>query len=219
MNLRIFVRHSAAHFDAVSGVKFWIFHISGFDLPEVVSHGHQTTIRTFAGDLDADGDLDAVAELHHGARLDVKDAKGRDVIAWAQPRRAAPHHLAERAQRPAALLAVILQPRQVALHALLDGRDTPPSSAVNYVAAVQRKIDEIGCGEIATLCGRYYAMDRDKRWERINLAYDAIVRGLGPTAATAGRSGWHPSRRSAPWGPKNASAFANVTPSGGVIVH
>lgn len=52
---------------------------------------------------------------------------------------------------------------RVFVHCFLDGRDTPPTSGVNYVAALQRKIAEIGCGEIATVVGRYYAMDRDKR--------------------------------------------------------
>ena len=66
---------------------------------------------------------------------------------------------------------------RVFVHCFLDGRDTPPSSAVNYVAALQRKIDEIGCGEIATVVGRYYAMDRDKRWERTQRAYDLLTKG------------------------------------------
>src|SRR5882762_2667396 len=56
--------------------------------------------------------------------------------------------------------------RRVFVHCFLDGRDTPPSSAEKYVAALQDKMNEIGIGEIATLVGRYYAMDRDKRWER-----------------------------------------------------
>jgi 2,3-bisphosphoglycerate-independent phosphoglycerate mutase len=68
---------------------------------------------------------------------------------------------------------------RVFIHCFLDGRDTPPSSAVNYVAALQQKIEEIGCGRIATIIGRYYAMDRDKRWERTERAYDLLVRGQG----------------------------------------
>ena len=68
---------------------------------------------------------------------------------------------------------------RVFVHCFLDGRDTPPSSAVNYVAALQRKLDEIGCGEIATVCGRYYAMDRDKRWERTQRAYDLLTKAIG----------------------------------------
>ena len=60
----------------------------------------------------------------------------------------------------------------VYVHCFLDGRDTPPSSATQYVAALQRKLDEIGCGEIATVVGRYYAMDRDKRWERTQRSFD-----------------------------------------------
>src|SRR5438552_8878450 len=64
---------------------------------------------------------------------------------------------------------------RVFVHCFLDGRDTPPSSAVSYVAALQAKIEEIGCGRIATIIGRYYGMDRDKRWERIQRAYDLLV--------------------------------------------
>lgn len=72
--------------------------------------------------------------------------------------------------------------QRVFIHCFLDGRDTPPSSAANYLAALQKKIDEIGCGEIATVVGRYYAMDRDKRWERTKRAYDLLVHGAGQVA-------------------------------------
>src|SRR5438552_10763552 len=71
---------------------------------------------------------------------------------------------------------------RVFVHCFLDGRDTPPSSGADYVAALQRKIEEIGCGKIATVIGRYYAMDRDKRWERIQRAYDLLVSGVGARA-------------------------------------
>ena len=71
---------------------------------------------------------------------------------------------------------------RVYIHCFLDGRDTPPSSATNYVAAVQRKTAEIGCGEIATLVGRYYAMDRDKRWERTQRAFDLLTKAIGSHA-------------------------------------
>jgi 2,3-bisphosphoglycerate-independent phosphoglycerate mutase len=70
----------------------------------------------------------------------------------------------------------------VFVHCFLDGRDTPPSSGAHYVAALQRKIQEIGCGEIATLIGRYYAMDRDKRWERTQRAYDLLTKAIGERA-------------------------------------
>ncbi|HEY8224996.1 MAG TPA: 2,3-bisphosphoglycerate-independent phosphoglycerate mutase [Pyrinomonadaceae bacterium] len=68
---------------------------------------------------------------------------------------------------------------RVFVHCFLDGRDTPPSSGADYVATLQRKIDEIGCGRIATVIGRYYAMDRDKRWERTQRAYDLLVHAVG----------------------------------------
>jgi len=71
---------------------------------------------------------------------------------------------------------------RVFVHCFLDGRDTPPSSALNYVAALQKKIEEIGCGQIASLCGRYYAMDRDKRWERTQRAYELLVKGVAERA-------------------------------------
>ncbi|MBC7931097.1 MAG: 2,3-bisphosphoglycerate-independent phosphoglycerate mutase [Rubrivivax sp.] len=69
------------------------------------------------------------------------------------------------------------------VHCFLDGRDTPPSSAERYVKALQEKIAETGFGEIASLCGRYYAMDRDKRWERTKRAYDLLVHAEGERAA------------------------------------
>ena len=73
----------------------------------------------------------------------------------------------------------------VSVHCFLDGRDTPPSSAADYVEALQKKIDEIDCGRIATVVGRYYAMDRDKRWERTQRAYDLLVNAVGVRASNA----------------------------------
>src|SRR5262249_29121575 len=69
--------------------------------------------------------------------------------------------------------------RRVYIHCFLDGRDSPPSSAEKYVAAMQAKCKEIGVGEIASVVGRYYGMDRDKRWERIERAYRLLVHGEG----------------------------------------
>jgi len=71
---------------------------------------------------------------------------------------------------------------RVFVHCFLDGRDTPPSSAAHYIQALQKKIEEIGCGQIASLIGRYYAMDRDKRWERTERAYELLVKGKGELA-------------------------------------
>ena len=68
---------------------------------------------------------------------------------------------------------------KVYIHAFLDGRDVPPSSAKEYVAQAVEKCAEIGVGKIATISGRYYAMDRDNRWERVEKAYSAIVYGEG----------------------------------------
>ncbi|SDS68978.1 phosphoglycerate mutase [Paenibacillaceae bacterium GAS479] len=69
---------------------------------------------------------------------------------------------------------------QVYIHAFLDGRDVAPDSAVNYLTQLQAKIEELGIGRIATVQGRYYAMDRDKRWERVEKSYRAMVYGDGP---------------------------------------
>jgi 2,3-bisphosphoglycerate-independent phosphoglycerate mutase len=68
---------------------------------------------------------------------------------------------------------------RVYVHCFLDGRDTPPASAAVYVSALQRKMADIGCGEIATIIGRFYAMDRDKRWERIIRGYELLVNAVG----------------------------------------
>lgn len=69
--------------------------------------------------------------------------------------------------------------KRVYVHAFLDGRDTPPKSAQESIAVVQRKCEETGIGRIATLVGRYYAMDRNKNWERTREAYELIVDGRG----------------------------------------
>ena len=76
---------------------------------------------------------------------------------------------------------------RVYVHALLDGRDTPPNSGAGYVAALEQKMREYGVGKIATVGGRYYAMDRDKRWERVKKGLDAMVKGQseGGTATSA----------------------------------
>ena len=73
----------------------------------------------------------------------------------------------------------------VYLHAFLDGRDTPPTSAKGFLAQVEDKMKEIGVGKVATISGRYYAMDRDNNWDRIEKAYNAITLGEGNTAESA----------------------------------
>jgi 2,3-bisphosphoglycerate-independent phosphoglycerate mutase len=84
-------------------------------------------------------------------------------------------------QRQIAALARILAEAgvPVAVHAFLDGRDTPPKTAVLYVRQFQEDVAGLRDLRIATLCGRYYAMDRDKRWDRVERAYRAIVAGVG----------------------------------------
>ncbi len=71
----------------------------------------------------------------------------------------------------------------VLIHAFTDGRDTLPTSGQDYLRQVQQRCREYNVGRIASVSGRYYAMDRDQRWERIRLAFDAIVHGQGPRAA------------------------------------
>jgi 2,3-bisphosphoglycerate-independent phosphoglycerate mutase len=67
----------------------------------------------------------------------------------------------------------------VAIHCFMDGRDTPPTSGAGYIEALQQEIRRLGVGRIATVCGRYYAMDRDKRWDRIERAKQAMTEGVG----------------------------------------
>ena len=71
------------------------------------------------------------------------------------------------------------------VHAFLDGRDVAPNSGIKYVAQLEEAIKEIGAGEIATVSGRFYAMDRDKRWERVEKAYNALAHGEGEKATSA----------------------------------
>ena len=74
---------------------------------------------------------------------------------------------------------------EVYVHCFLDGRDVPPSSAKEYLAQLEDEMKKIGVGKIATIMGRYYAMDRDNRWERVEKAYSAMVKGVGETAASS----------------------------------
>ena len=74
---------------------------------------------------------------------------------------------------------------RVFVHCFMDGRDTPPSSGARYVQELQEQIEALGCGQIATLCGRYHAMDRDTRWERVEKAYRLLVCAEGERATDA----------------------------------
>lgn len=74
---------------------------------------------------------------------------------------------------------------KVYVHPFMDGRDVPPSSGKDFIVELENYMKEIGVGKIATVSGRYYAMDRDNRWERVQLAYDAIVNAKGETAISA----------------------------------
>ena len=73
----------------------------------------------------------------------------------------------------------------VYVHCFLDGRDTAPVSAESFIAELENKMEEKGVGKIASIIGRFYAMDRDKRWERVSKAYDALVKGIGEKESSA----------------------------------
>ena len=73
----------------------------------------------------------------------------------------------------------------VFVHGFTDGRDVAPTSALSFVEDIENYMNEVGVGKFASLSGRYYAMDRDKRWERVQLAYEAMVNGKGNTATSA----------------------------------
>lgn len=75
--------------------------------------------------------------------------------------------------------------KEVYVHGFLDGRDVGPTTARDYILETEKQMTEIGIGKFASIHGRYYAMDRDKRWERVSLTYNALVDGVGQTAATA----------------------------------
>src|SRR2546430_2156859 len=79
-------------------------------------------------------------------------------------------------------MAPRLRVPRVFIHAFTGGRDEPPNSAAGYIGELVERIRAIGTGRIASVSGRYYAMDRDKRWERTERAYRAVVEASGPTA-------------------------------------
>ena len=74
---------------------------------------------------------------------------------------------------------------RVYVHPFFDGRDTPPASGKSYLEALIAKMTELGVGKVASMSGRYYAMDRDNNWDRIQLAYDSLVKGEGVKATDA----------------------------------
>jgi len=76
----------------------------------------------------------------------------------------------------------------VFIHAFTDGRDSPPDSAAGYIADIEEKATEIGIGKIATVMGRFYAMDRDSRWERVQQAYECLTTGKGLRASNAAKA-------------------------------
>lgn len=77
---------------------------------------------------------------------------------------------------------------KVFIHCITDGRDTPPTSAAGYVADIEKKCQEIGIGEIATIVGRYFIMDRDNRWERVEKGYNCVFAGIGEPFSDADKA-------------------------------
>ena len=77
---------------------------------------------------------------------------------------------------------------EVYIHAFMDGRDTPPTSGVDYIRALENKCKELEVGKLSTIIGRFYAMDRDKRWDRVETAYNAMTLGEGKHSKTAERA-------------------------------
>ena len=75
--------------------------------------------------------------------------------------------------------------KKVYVHCFLDGRDTPPTSGKEFVAELEKKMQELGVGEVASVMGRYYAMDRDKNWDRVQKAYDVLTKAEGEKAESA----------------------------------
>ncbi len=88
-----------------------------------------------------------------------------------------------------ALMAARMGVTKVYIHAFLDGRDTPPKSAEGYLHSLQERLDGLGVGRIVSLCGRYYAMDRDKRWARVEKAYDLLAQGRSEFQAETAQAG------------------------------
>ena len=75
--------------------------------------------------------------------------------------------------------------KKVYVHCFLDGRDTPPTSGKEFVAELEKKMQQLGIGEVASVMGRYYAMDRDKNWDRVKKAYDVLTKAEGEKAESA----------------------------------
>lgn len=75
--------------------------------------------------------------------------------------------------------------KDVYLHAFMDGRDSPPNSGAGYMRDIEAKMSEIGVGKVASVMGRFYGMDRDKRWDRVQAAYDCLTQAVGNTASSA----------------------------------
>ncbi|WP_303720446.1 2,3-bisphosphoglycerate-independent phosphoglycerate mutase [Malonomonas rubra] len=78
--------------------------------------------------------------------------------------------------------------KDVCIHAFMDGRDTPPSSGAGYLEQLEAELAKSGLGRVATVVGRYWAMDRDNRWDRVEKAYKALTEGIGQQAATSAKA-------------------------------
>lgn len=126
------------------------------------------------------------ATLTDAADMAVKNDKAVHILGLLSPGGVHSH---EEHIHAMAELAVQRGAARVYLHAFLDGRDTPPRSAASSIRAMEDKFKELGAGRIASIIGRYYAMDRDHRWPRIQAAYDVITQGKAAFTATNAMEG------------------------------
>jgi 2,3-bisphosphoglycerate-independent phosphoglycerate mutase len=109
----------------------------------------------------------------------------------------------------------------VAIHAFLDGRDTPPSSAAGFMETFENQISGFNDVDVATVCGRFYAMDRDQRWDRVEKAYDLIVSGTGndaPDAVNAIRAAYYADITDEFVEPASIAGYAGVQNGDGILM-
>lgn len=128
----------------------------------------------------ADGDFFTNPVLTEGVDVAVSNNKAVHIMGLLSPGGVHSHedHLLAMVE-----LAAQRGAKHIYVHGFLDGRDTPPRSAKATIERFDKRFAELGCGRFATLCGRYFAMDRDKRWDRVQQAWQAVVHGDGPFRA------------------------------------
>ncbi|MBX9705659.1 MAG: 2,3-bisphosphoglycerate-independent phosphoglycerate mutase [Gammaproteobacteria bacterium] len=133
-----------------------------------------------------DGSFDRNPVFTHAIKKAVSNGKAIHILGLLSPGGVHSH---EKHIQAFAALAAKQGATKIYLHAFLDGRDTPPKSALASLQALDAELRQLGHGQIASLCGRYYAMDRDKRWERTQLAYDLLTQGTAEYHAATAEQG------------------------------